>query len=195
MAVAQFHWTVQTQTTLAELFHWRTFPSNYQRFRAVLSETVSRTESESAHEPARTVCAVAAFAGLRESEIPGLQWSDYTGKLLHVRRSLWRTYVGDTKTEESANAMPVIAPLRKLLDKHKRLNGHSQWIFAGEKKGFSLNLDNLCRRSIRPVIGESWHGWHAFRRGLATNLFDLGFPAEVAQIILRQAAADTTRKH
>jgi integrase len=146
-------------------------------------------------EPARTACAVAAFAGLRESEIRGLQWPDYTGEFLHVRRSLWRTHVGQTKTAESANAVPVIAPLRKLLDQHKRRNGHSAWIFAGEKKGFSLNLDNLCRRDIRPVLGKRWHGWHAFRRGLATNLFELGVPAEVAQTILRHANVSTTRQH
>lgn len=146
-------------------------------------------------EPARTVCAVAAFAGLRESEIRGLQWPDYTGDVLYVRRSIWRTHIGDTKTEESENAVPVIAPLRKLLDQHKRRNGSSTWIFAGEKKGFSLNLDNLCRREIRPVLKNRWHGWHAFRRGLATNLFEMGVPAKVAQTILRHADESTTKKH
>jgi integrase len=146
-------------------------------------------------EPARTCCAVAAFAGLREAEIRGLQWQDYEGDLLHVRRALWRTNVGDTKTPESKNTVPVIAPLRKLLDQRKRRNGSSNWIFAGEKKGFSLNLDNLCAREIRPVLKDRWHGWHAFRRGLATNLFELGVPAETAQIILRHADVSTTRKH
>ena len=146
-------------------------------------------------EPARTVCAVAAFAGLRESEIRGLKWDDYTGVLLHVRRAIWRTHVDQTKTPESENSVPVIAPLRKLLDLHKKRNGHSEWIFAGEKKGFSLNLDNLCARDIRPVLKDRWHGWHAFRRGLATNLFELGVPAEVAQTILRHADVATTRKH
>lgn len=148
-------------------------------------------------EPARTVCAVAAFAGLRESEIRGLQWQDYTGDFLHVRRSVWRTHVGETKTPESKNAVPVIAPLRKLIDQHQRgakANGNS-WIFAGPKRGFALHLDNLCRRDIQPVLQDRWHGWHAFRRGLATNLFGLGVPAEVAQTILRHANVATTRTH
>jgi integrase len=147
-------------------------------------------------EPARTACAVAAFAGLRESEIRGLKWEDYTGDFLLVRRSIWRTHVADRgKTKASRDKVPVIAPLRKLLNAHKqRANGHS-WIFAGEKKGFSLNLDNLARREIRPVLKSHWHGWHAFRRGLSTNLFELGVPAEVAQVILRHADASTTRKH
>lgn len=146
-------------------------------------------------EPARTVCAVAAFAGLRESEIRGLKWPDYTGAELYVRRSIWRTHVGETKTRESKKAVPVIAPLRKLLEQHKTTANGADWIFAGQKKGFALHLDNLCRREMRPLLGDRWHGWHAFRRGLATNLFELGVPAEVAQTILRHSNVSTTREH
>jgi integrase len=146
-------------------------------------------------EPARTVVGVAAFSGLRESEIRGLRWEDYDGNFLRVRRSIWRTHIGDTKTPESANAVPVIAPLRKLLDAQKRNATSPDWIFAGAKKGFALNLDNLCRRDMKPILGNRWHGWHAFRRGLATVLFGLGVPAETAKIILRHANVSTTRAH
>jgi integrase len=38
----------------------------------------------------------------------------------------------------------------------------------------------------------SWHGWHAFRRGLATNLHGLGVPDKVIQQILRHANITTT---
>jgi len=147
-------------------------------------------------EPAHTVVAVASFTGLRESEIRGLKWSDYDGKLLHVRRAAWRRFVNDTKTKESKNAVPVIEPLRRILAAHKRRNGNSEWIFSGEKLHRPLHLDNLCRREIKPVIGNHrWHGWHAFRRGLATVLFGLGVPAEVAQTILRHANVATTQAH
>jgi site-specific recombinase XerD len=30
-----------------------------------------------------------------------------------------------------------------------------------------------------------WKGWHAYRRGLATNLHELGVPDKVMQAILR----------
>lgn len=143
----------------------------------------------------RVAVGVAAFAGLRESEIRGLQWPDYTGDFLHVRRSIWRTHVGETKTPESKNAVPVIAPLRKLLDHHHKQANGTGWIFAGEKKGFALHLDNLCRRDMKPILGDRWHGWHAFRRGLATILFGLGVPAETAKVILRHANVATTRAH
>jgi integrase len=146
-------------------------------------------------EPAKTVCAVAAFAGPRESEIRGLMWSDYTGTELRVRRSVWRTQISETKTETSTGAVPVIPALRRILDLHKSRNGHGPYIFSGEKMHRPSHLDNLMRREIKPVLGDRWHGWHAFRRVLATNLYNLGVKPEVAQTILRHADASTTRKH
>lgn len=146
-------------------------------------------------EPARTVVAVAAFTGLRESELRGLQWADYDSHFLDVQRSVWRTHVGDVKTDASKKKVPVIDPLRKILDAHKRKNGTGPWIFSGEKMGRPLHLDNLSRRVIRPVVKDRWHGWHAFRRGLGTVLFGLGVPAEIASVILRHADVSVTQEH
>jgi integrase len=38
----------------------------------------------------------------------------------------------------------------------------------------------------------SWHGWHAARRGLGTNLYQLGVPNEVIQAILRHSNVNVT---
>ena len=147
-------------------------------------------------EPARTLVAVAAFAGLREAELRGLQMEDYDGAFLYIRRSVWRTSVNETKTPAAEGSVPVIRPLRKMLDEHKQRTGRNTgWMFAGAKKNFSLNLDNLVKRTIRPALGDRWKGWHALRRGLATNLFRLGVPAEVSQIILRHEDVATTQRH
>jgi len=146
-------------------------------------------------EPARTVVAVAAFTGLREGEIRGLRWEDYDGAELKVQRSIWRTHVGDTKTAESAAAVPVIPLLQTILAEHRSRYPGQGWIFAGLKKGFALHLDNLSRRDIAPALGEKWKGWHSFRRGLGSNLFALGVPAMVIQKILRHANVSTTQTH
>lgn len=37
-----------------------------------------------------------------------------------------------------------------------------------------------------------WHGWHAARRGLATNLYRLGVPSKVIQQILRHSNVSVT---
>jgi integrase len=76
-------------------------------------------------------------------------------------------------------------------------NLQSGWVFTAGN-GSPLHLDNLVRREIRPLLekaGMEWHGWHAFRRGLATNLQKLGVPIKVAQQILRQADFGTTANY
>jgi integrase len=37
-----------------------------------------------------------------------------------------------------------------------------------------------------------WHGWHAARRGLGSNLYRLGVPEKVIQAILRHANVNIT---
>ena len=41
----------------------------------------------------------------------------------------------------------------------------------------------------------SWHGWHGFRRGLASNLNRLGIDDSVIQRILRHTTVATTQNH
>jgi len=57
--------------------------------------------------------------------------------------------------------------------------------------GQPLNLDNLARRVIAPVA--KWHGWHGFRRGLATNLHALGVDDKTIQAILRHSNIGNTQ--
>ena len=50
---------------------------------------------------------------------------------------------------------------------------------------------------IKPVFkanGLKWKGWHAYRRGLATNLHELGVPDKVIQAILRHEDVSTTQR-
>jgi integrase len=139
-------------------------------------------------EPARTVWIVAAFSGLRVSELRGLRWGDFDGESLHVTRSIWRTHVNAPKTSESEAAVPVLAAIARLLEEHREHCKNptaDSYIFAGEKRGTPLNLANLARRVIKPSIekclkcGKSrtehvkeshtleldaaliWKGWHA----------------------------------
>ena len=61
--------------------------------------------------------------------------------------------------------------------------------------GRPLNLANLVRRVIVPTLKENdikWHGWHAFRRGLGTNLYRIGTPDKTIQAILRHSNVSTT---
>ena len=121
---------------------------------------------------AQGVIGTAAFAGLREGEIRGLWAEDDEGEVLNIRRSVWRTKVKDTKVhqnDDDPGVVPIIRPLRLLLDSIKPQSG---WLFPNTIGG-SLNLDNLADRVIKPGLKEHglrWKGWQAYRRGLATNL-------------------------
>jgi integrase len=61
--------------------------------------------------------------------------------------------------------------------------------------GNPMNLETLAVDVIRPALEKAnlaWHGWHAFRSGLATNLHRLGLSDKVIQQILRHANVSTT---
>ena len=56
--------------------------------------------------------------------------------------------------------------------------------------GQPLRMDNFNARAVRPTLkkaGVPWLGFHAPRRGLASNLVELGADPKIAQAILRHA--------
>ena len=158
---------------------------------------------ETLPEPAATVVAVAAFSGLRYGELRGLTWESYApptgdnlGQLL-VSRSVWRGFVGDPKTEKSKAPVPVIPQLAKRLVAHRKTcaNPFNGPIFANSF-GRPLDLDGLRKRQMKNVLKEAgiaWFGWHAFRRGLATNLNRLGVDDSIIQAILRHSTVAVTQ--
>jgi integrase len=147
-------------------------------------------------EPARTAVIVTAFSGLRVSEVKGLRWEDLTDDAIAVRRSVWCGHVSDTKTLRSRAPVPMVPLVKRALEEHsKRQPLGNGWIFEGAT-GSPLRLENLVRRAIKPALtkaGLQWHGWHAFRRGVGTNLNMLGFDDKTIQTILRHANVATTQ--
>jgi integrase len=146
-------------------------------------------------EPARTVCAVAAFTGLTRSELRGLKWTDYDGETIKVQRKVWNSHIGAPKTEAREAGVFVIPLLRKILSKYKVAypSVGDGWIFRGEKSLQPLNLDMLSRREIPKHINGAWFGWHAFRRWLGTRLNEMGVDDTEIQSILRHADVSTTQ--
>lgn len=145
-------------------------------------------------EPARTAVAVAAFTGLRRSELRGIRWQDFHGDELHVSCTVWNSHLSEPKTRASAAPVPVVTALCRILAEHRQRTVGDGFMFAA-RNGSSLNFENLTKRVIRPTLKDAkleWKGWHAFRRGLATNLYRLGISDKVIQSILRHANVNTT---
>jgi len=148
--------------------------------------------------PVRLIIGVAACAGLRLGEIRRLWWEDDDGEVLNICRSVWRTKVKETKTgedDDDPGVVPIIGPLRVMLDSIRPENAYG-FMFPNTIGG-SLDLDNIAERVIKPRLKEhglTWKGWHAYRRGLATNLHQLGIPDKVIQAILRHEDVRTTQR-
>jgi integrase len=145
-------------------------------------------------EPARTLVIVAGLTGLRKSEIKGLKWEDFKGNELHVERSVWDGHVSETKTLSSKAPVPLLPLVRRALEAHKKRVPENDFIFAGST-GQPLRIENVLRRDMRPILDKKkleWKGWHAFRRGLASNLNELGTPPKTIQTILRHSEMATT---
>lgn len=146
-------------------------------------------------EPLNVLVAVAAFTGLRRGELRALRLTDYDGSTITVRCSRWRKYEGPPKGKHGTGTIPVIAPLQQLLNSYLRTWSPKEYLFHGPS-GKPLHLEYEARDHIRPVLKEHgipWHGWHAFRRGLATNLHELGVADIVIQAILRHSDVAVTR--
>jgi integrase len=152
---------------------------------------------EALDEPAATVVATAAFTGLRKSELQGLRWEDFKDGKLFVERTAWRptAIVESTKTRAAKAPVPVISILAKYLETHRKQFPSDGFIFSGPKSGKPLDLHNVASRVIRPTLkkaGIEWAGWHGFRRGLSTTLYELGADAKTRMAILRHAKIAVT---
>ncbi len=175
-------------------------------------------------ETARDVIAFLSLTGLRQSECRALRWSDWdeNNETLSIQRAVWGKHVGQTKNISSENTIPVLSMVRDLL-RYRRDQikpKPDDYIFAGPKNGAPLDFHNLVNRVIKPRLDPSkvksnmenpeirryiesgvvkpvvnFTGLHGFRRGLATNLFDLGVHPKVIAAILRHSDVSTTMQH
>jgi integrase len=108
-----------------------------------------------------------------------------------VSRSIWNGIATDPKTSKYKAPAPIIGMLANRLEAHRGMFGNptSGPIFVNGL-GKPLELNNLYRRTLMPIFraaGIEWHGWHAFRRGLATNLHRLGVDDKTIQAIWRHS--------
>ena len=147
-------------------------------------------------EPARTVALLASLSGLGPAELMGLRWEDFTGDSLNVQRNVWNGHVMTTKTLTRKSAVPVLPIVAEALEEQRARTGGEGFIFPSKSdKGTPVSLDNVYYRDVKPELEEAkieWHGWYAFRRGIATNLYALGAPDKTVQAILRHANVATT---
>jgi integrase len=78
---------------------------------------------------------------------------------------------------------------------HRKRNPDAEFVFEGPTAR-PLDLATIGSKKIKPVLAENniaWHAWHSFRRGLATNLHELGVQDKTIQAILRHSNVALTQ--
>ena len=124
-----------------------------------------------------------------------------------MKHSVWRTHTTAPKTANAAKPVPVIEPLRDLLEALRNLEGNPQSgpILRG-LSGKPLSLDMLAREVIIPAVRNpenykpnekplTWHGYYAFRRGIATLTSSVSRDPMAAKGLLRHTSVNTTLTH
>ena len=149
------------------------------------------------HVDAQAVMALAFFVGLRPGEIQGLRWEDISDGWVHVRRSVVRNIVGETKTSGSVASLPVIAPVKTVMALWWEKCGRptSGWVFPNAK-GKPRDLRTTVTGKIVPTLekaGLEWKTLYAGRRGAATVLTELTGDALAAKELLRHKTIAVTQ--
>jgi integrase len=146
----------------------------------------------------KAIVAVFAFAALRPGEVASLKWEDYDGKTLSIDRAVWEGEVGTPKTRSSRASVPVVAPLRQVLDAYKANTAGVDWMFPGAT-GLPIRLSALAVRIVRPAFkkaGIKWKTWYGFRRGAGSYLLRLGLSrAEVRSILRHDLNSKVLERH
>jgi integrase len=120
--------------------------------------------------------------------VPALEWTDYSGNALNVKRSVLKGLVNQPKTRASAKPVPVIRQLAEILNTYRRSTGDPQsGVMFHSGAGQHMDFDKLARQVVRPIVESlniDWCGWHGFRRGIASNLYELGADEKIVQRVL-----------
>jgi integrase len=166
---------------------------------------------------ARTAVALMFFTGLRPGEARAVRWTDYDGKNVRVRFSIWRKHETAPKTESSVGVVPVAPVLASIL---AEIPHASEFVLA-TPSGRPVDLHNLAARAVIPVLESckvchkpeskhakgktdhtferdaslpTWRGWYALRRGLATLAKSVDTTL-AAKSLLRHSSIATTEQH
>jgi len=142
---------------------------------------------------AALVFSLAAFLGLRPSEIAGLKWEDIFDEEIHIRQAVVRGIAGDTKTPQSQRTLPLIEPVRSLISAYReQCAGISEgWLFTG-RNGGPVKMSHFLRHAIMPAVRKAnlpWYGLYAARRACATNLVALTGNVNAAHQVLGNSLA------
>ena len=168
-------------------------PRDPQPGRTFTVEQAKRIISE-AECPFKLMYAIAAYCGLRASEITGLRAEDIDleKQTLTINQTAWRGKMQTAKTRGSETTIPIPGVLRDLL----RGNMVASGLLFLNRLGRPYTADKVVTDHLQPLLkklGIPRAGFHAFRHMHTTLLLlESGASPKVAQRQLRHSNARTT---
>lgn len=147
---------------------------------------------------ARLAFELAAFAGLRASEVRGLRWSDVDLKVgsLTVRRGI-TLGVESTPKSHHQRLIPLANSLRSALEvaaKHRTNPWGTVALTAFRKPWGESGLNQAFKRAQKRAGREGWC-FHDLRHFFVTELFRNGAPAVAIQLLAGHSDLATTQRY
>ena len=140
----------------------------------------------------------ALYAGLRQSEIMGLRWTDidFERGLLHVRRAIdRRNRIEQTpKTKAGERRVPLAATLRVMLEDHREITRRTEGLIFGVTPTTPFT-DSAVRKRARNAwrrAGMAPIGLHECRHSYASLLIAAGVNAKAISTYMGHASIETT---
>ena len=118
-----------------------------------------------------------------------------------MRQTRWKSHVSEPKSKASRSWVAIVPRLATILRIQSRAsvptvaNGHRASTEYPPNAVFPVSLADLRIAASLKERGIIWRGWHAARRGLASNLFELGVDDLTVSRILRHSGVQVTREH
>lgn len=138
-----------------------------RRYRYLTQEELKRLLEMAKDSEIHAFIAVAAYTGMRFSEIRRLKWNDVD---FVSQKILARGYKGSQTEVESARHIPIHPALIDILQQHRQ-EGSSAWLFSDEN-GERHPKDFYYWRLQKLTDGTEFEGvrFHTFRHSFASNL-------------------------
>lgn len=123
----------------------------------------------------RTMVALAAFGGLRASEVLGLKWEhvDLAKGVIQIRQTVLDGQVKPTTKSGKARSVPISKSLQPLLRELQKTAGASHWLFPGRTPDKPMHQVQhvFLRMKKRAGLSEA-PGFHALRHTFATRALE-----------------------
>jgi integrase len=168
-----------------------------------IRDAVRKHIAEEHRELASTLLTLGSYTSLSKSGLAGLDWEgfDPVEKVLYVRRSRVEGKEGHTKTKARVRKQPLNGVSVQQLLHYKNKTLGTGLIFCGITGAFDrrpLNFkyfEKLLKAALQKET-VPWHGWHAFRRAFATNLYHKDVKEVTVQSLMGHKKGSTiTREH